>query len=101
MNTSGLFVAPISGKYFFAYSGLSEQNVEARVELQVKTDTADWTKVGQALGSGSYQTFSLQATLDLAKGNQIRLLLVNGQIHDNEMRYTSFVGHILEEEIVQ
>ena len=103
MSTSGLFVAPKPGKYFFTFSGISEQNFEARADLQVKTDTADWTKVGQALGSGggSFQTFSLQATLDLAKGNQIRLFLVNGQIHDRDFHYTSFVGHILEEEIVQ
>jgi hypothetical protein len=65
----------------------------------VKTDAADWTKVGQA--QAGHHTFTLQATLELAKGNQIRLLLVNGQIHDNEMRYTNSVGHILEEDIVQ
>ena len=67
----------------------------------MKTDAADWTKVGQALGQAGYNTFSLQATLDLAKGNQIRLLLVDGQIHDIDSRYTSFVGQLLDEEIVQ
>ena len=80
MSTSGLFVAPKPGKYFFTFSGISEQNFEARADLQVKTDTADWTKVGQALGQAGYNTFSLQATLDLAKGNQIRLMLLEGQM---------------------
>nr|CAH0100531.1 unnamed protein product [Daphnia galeata] len=101
MNTSGVFVVPKSGKYFFAYSGLSEGGIHARVDLQVKTDAADWTKVGQAYGQAGYNTFSLQATLDLAKGNQIRLLLAEGQLHDNDNRYTSFVGQLLDEEIVQ
>ncbi len=101
MSTAGIFVVPKSGKYFFTYSGISEGGSHARVDLQVKTDTADWTRVGQAFGHQGHQTFSLQATLDLAKGNQIRLLLVDGQIHDIDSRYTSFVGQLLDEEIVQ
>ena len=100
MSTSGIFTAPKSGKYFFTFSGISERNAEARVDLQVKTDTADWTKVGEALAGEGYRTYSQQATFDLTKGNQIRLLLMSGVIHDTNS-YTSFVGHILEEEIVQ
>ena len=102
MSTSGIFVAPNSGKYFFAYSGISEGSTFARVELQVKTDTADWTKVGQAHAQTGHETYTLQATFDLAEGNQIRLLLVGGQLHDTDFnQYTSFVGHILEEDIIQ
>ena len=68
----------------------------------MKTDAADWTKVGQALGQAGYKPYTLQATFDLAEGNQIRLLLAEGQLHDTNIhQYTSFVGHILEEEIVQ
>ena len=100
MSTSGIFVAPNSGKYFFAYSGLSEGSRNARVELQGKTDTADWTKDGHAYGGTGHQTYSLQATFDLAKGNQIRLMLLEGQMHANESHYTNFEGHIVEEEIV-
>ena len=65
MGTSGVFVAPSkSGKYFFAYSGLSEGGSHALVELQVKTDAADWTKVGQAHAQAGHHTYTLiQATL--------------------------------------
>jgi hypothetical protein len=58
MSTSGLFVAPKFGKYFFAYSGLSEGSSPARVELQLKTNTADWTKVGHAYGGTGHQTLN-------------------------------------------
>ena len=80
MSTSKLFVAPKFGKYFFAYSGVSEGSSPARVELQLKTNTADWTKVGHAYGGTGHQTYSLQATFDLAKGNQIKLMLLEGQM---------------------
>ncbi len=100
MSTSGIFLAPKSGKYFFTYSGISEER-NVRVDLQVKTG-ADWTKVGQAYGNTGHQTFSLQATLELAKGNQIRLMLLEGAIADGgQYIHTNFVGHILEEEIVE
>jgi hypothetical protein len=101
MNTNGIFVAPIPGKYFFSYSGISDNSVVGRVELQMKTATKDWFLVGQAFGSTTYQTYSLQSTLQLAKGDQIRLVLREGGIHDRELHYTNFVGQLLEEEIMQ
>ncbi len=56
--------------------------------------------MGQAYGTPGYQTYSMQATLDLAKGDQIRLLLADGAIHDNTIHYTSFFGQLLEEDIL-
>jgi hypothetical protein len=99
VKTLPVFILP--PKYFFSYSGISEKNSVARVELQLKTETVDWTRVGQAYGHQVLQTFSLHATLELAQGNQIRLMLLEGQIHDNEQHYTNFVGHLLKEDIVQ
>ncbi|EFX70895.1 hypothetical protein DAPPUDRAFT_256558 [Daphnia pulex] len=101
MNTSGIFVAPKPGKYFFSYSGLSLNTALGGVELQVRTATVDWSRIGNAFGSVNFQTFSLQANLDLAKGDQIRLLLVEGTIHDTDLHFTNYVGHLLEEEIIQ
>ncbi len=101
MSLSGIFEAPKPGKYFFSFSGISEGHKESRVELQVKTETADWSKVGDAWGALHHQTYSLQSTLELAKGNQIRLLLADGAIYDAKHRiYSHFVGQLLEEEIL-
>ena len=100
MSTSGIFVAPKSAKYFFTCSGMSDVNSSVRVEMQVKTDTVDWTRITQGNGVGNYQGYSIQATMELAKGNQIRILLFDGIAHDT-FRYTNFVGQLIEEEIVE
>ncbi len=101
MSTSGIFVAPKSGKYSFALSGISEGNARlVWLQLQVKIATADWTKVGTAFAEVTlYQQFSLQSILELVKGNQIRLLLLEGVLCDNDLLYTHFVGQLLEEDI--
>ena len=103
MNTSGLFVAPKTGKFFFILSGISDVNAAVRVEIQIKTDTVDWTRVtqGNGISPGGYQGYAIEATMELAKGNQIRILLVEGASHDNIFRYTNLVGQLIEEEIVE
>ena len=101
MSVTGIFVTPKPGKYLFIYSGIGEIHVVARVEMQLKTATVDWSRIGQAYSAMTHQTFSLQSTLDLAKGDQIRLILIEGAIHDNANHYTSFVGQLLEEDIIQ
>lgn len=100
MSTSGIFVVPKPGRYFFTFSGLSEHNTNVRIELQVKTETSDWLKVGTAYGHVINHTFSMHATVELVKGNQVRLLLVEGSLHDNETNYTNYVGRLLEEDIL-
>ncbi len=102
MSTSGIFVAPTSGKYFFTYSGISGIRSNARVELQMKTDASnDWSRVTQAFGGQGHQTLSLQSTLELAKGDQIRLVFLEGVVNDSELHYTNFVGSLLEEDFLE
>lgn len=99
MNTNGIFVAPTPGKYLFTSSGVSEYK-NVRVELQLKTETVDWTKVTQGIGNGEFKTYSLKSTLQLAKGDQIRLIFLEGTLHDGGNHYTSFVGQLLEEDLL-
>jgi hypothetical protein len=96
---TGIFVAPTPGKYYFAYSGLSDNGVKTRVVMQTaKTGTSDWTLVGEACGDPTFKTFSMHATLELVKGDQIRLSLTEGRINDAVIRnHFNYVGWLLEE----
>ena len=95
-TTTGTFTAPNPGTYFFAFSGLNLGSGEARVKLQKQTNTF----AAAYVSAGSYETFALQATLLLRKGDEIRLNLTQGEIHESNQRYTNFVGFLLEEELV-
>jgi hypothetical protein len=96
---TGIFVAPTSGKYYFAYSGLSDAGVRARVRMQMaNAGTTNWKLVGEGYGDPSYKTFSMHATLELVKGDQVRLYLSEGIIHEaNLAYYFNYVGWLLEE----
>lgn len=100
MTHSGIFVAPTPGKYYFAFSGICSSNTAARVQLQVKTVTTGWERVATASGAEQYETFSVQSTLELAKGDQVRLYFVDGATYDDGVHYTNFVGMLLEEDIL-
>jgi hypothetical protein len=65
--------------YYFTYSGISGSTGSLRVDLQLKTGTANWALVGEAISNGAYQTCTLNATLDLLKGDQVRLNLTSVQ----------------------
>lgn len=96
MNAAtGTFVAPRSGKYFFAASGISN-SVVTHVQIQLNGGL-----IGVGTGDRIYDTFSIQSTLQLSKGDQIRLFLQEGTIGDNSLRQTHFVGFLLEESVFQ
>jgi hypothetical protein len=102
IDSSGLFVAPKSGKYFFAFSGLSAQDINVRVEFQMKTGVnSNWIKIGHAYGGKSYETLTLQNILQLGRGDQIRLLLQEGALQGDALYgpLTSFSGWLMEEDI--
>ena len=95
MNAAtGTFVAPRSGKYFFAASGLN--NIPGHIQIQLNGGV-----IGVGASAENYDTFSIQSTFQLSKGDQIRLFLQDGTIHDNNGHHTHFVGFLLEESVFQ
>jgi hypothetical protein len=64
----------------------------------MKTGTTDWTLVGEGYGDTTFKTFSMHATLQLVKGDQVRLFLLEGGIHENVLHnYFNYVGWLVEE----
>ena len=96
--STGVFVAPKPGKYYFGFTGLGWGSY-VKVQLQMKIGSADWIKIGEAHGS-AWNTMALQSALQLAMGDQIRLVHILGTIHDNDgNNFSDFVGYLLEEDV--
>ena len=72
----------------------------------MKNPTTDWVRIQQAYGAGGYHILSLQSTLQLNSGDQIRLALKEGVIHDGIHTqntigpHSGFSGWLIEEDIV-
>jgi hypothetical protein len=48
-----------------------------------------------------HDTFSHHATLQLSKGDQIRLFLTHGSVWGNWQLFTSFVGILIEQDVFE
>ncbi|XP_046448036.1 uncharacterized protein LOC124196842 isoform X7 [Daphnia pulex] len=98
-DPSGVFVAPASGEYYFAFSGISGNSTIARVVLEVKNASSlDWSRVGEGYGNNKFNTFAYHATLELLKDDQVRLFLTQGAIHDSDRHfYTNFAGFLISQ----
>jgi hypothetical protein len=96
---TGIFIAPRPGKYFFGFSGIAntiQGTHAARVDLQL-----NGVRIAQGYSYTTLDTFAHQSTLELKKGDQIRLFLVVGAIVDaTGYQHTTFVGWLVEEDDV-
>ncbi|XP_046632041.1 contactin-associated protein-like 2 isoform X2 [Daphnia pulicaria] len=94
MNPStGIFIAPRPGKYFFDYSGIADVTQgtnAARVDFQL-----NGARIAQGYSHTTYDAFAHQSTLELKEGDQIRLFLVAGAINGY---HTTFIGWLVEED---
>ncbi|XP_046654383.1 uncharacterized protein LOC124347052 isoform X2 [Daphnia pulicaria] len=96
MNAStGVFTTPRPGKYFFTFSGINYGSYAA-VELQL-----NGVQIGAGYSNEMHNTFSHHVTLQLSKGDQIRLVLIVGTVYDDIRSYTSFVGLLVEEDVFE
>lgn len=101
--SSGIFTAPRTGKYFFSLSGITRSLASGnyvRLDLLLNGNL-----VGKAFtdnNNDSFETYSLQTTLNLQAEDQIWLIIdsmPNAYLYDDGSHYTHFTGWLLQEDI--
>lgn len=105
--TSGIFSAPVVGRYFFSFTGLGRypgSSVLQRcfINLYKNGDSMGRGYSDEISTAGQYDPLSFQSTLNLEKGDEIWLeisLLSTGA--SLTATYTIFNGFLLEEDISQ
>jgi hypothetical protein len=104
---SGKFTAPRTGTYFFSLSGLGYFPASSsRLSMDICL-----TKSGSRIANGhssstssssiTYETFSLQSTLQLQVGEQIwaEIFSISAGAYLDGNKYTHFTGWLLQEDI--
>ena len=107
---SGKFTTPVKGKYFFTASGIPDfpasssarQNMDIGLYKNGGLMGAAHSDEMHSTATRLHETFSLQSTLELQKGDQIwleiKLMTTDADLHGDG--YFHFSGFILEEELI-
>ena len=94
---SGVFTAPVSGRYQFNFVALA---YAARTEVSLRLNEG---RIGSGHGYSLEDTLAITATVALQKNDRIDTYLDQGSIYDAGFYngyYTQFTGILLEEDLV-
>lgn len=98
--TSGTFTVPVKGIYHFQFSALkSGTATHLDIYLHVNGVTLGLAHTSQS-ASGSGDTVSLSASLQLEENERVNLYNHRGVLYDDSNHYTHFSGWLMEEELL-
>ena len=94
---SGVFTAPVSGRYQFHFVALSNGDISTKVLLRLNGNL-----IASGFGMSLYDTLAITATVSLQKGDRIDTWLYGGSIQESNSNsyYSQFTGILLEEDLV-
>lgn len=98
---SGIFTVPMDGIYHFQFSGMKPFNTEFfYVFLQVNGNFIGGAGTSNDVNTGTYESYSLTASLKLKTGDRVGLRNVAGsEVYDNDNFKTHFTGWLVEEDL--
>ena len=92
---TGIFTAPVKGRYFFSFTALSwATNIAHYLTIRV-----NGAKLGTLYAPNERYNMPISATLDLKIGDKVDMWLDSGTLDDNGGHYTFFSGILLEEDL--
>jgi hypothetical protein len=91
---SGVFIAPVGGRYFFGFSAYSSGSVGLFIHLNL-----NGVSVGSLQTQTAWTTTTSKSTLNLKKGDEIKLTIAGQSLYDDDNHYTHFTGILLDQDI--
>ena len=97
---TGIFTAPASGFYYFAFSAVKGGSSEHGAEVYLYLNSE---RVAKSYGTGNpWSTLSLHSTLELKSGDKMNLRKgpgdeINGRFDDDPSLTTHFTGWLIAE----